>query len=95
MRKLTEKERDIIVCTLREYNIKRASLFGSFANGDADESSDIDLLIEFEGKKSLLDMVRLKNELQEILGKKVDLVTFNSLHHLLRDRILREQEVFF
>ena len=79
---------------LIEGGVKRAALFGSFARGDATEDSDIDLLIEFKGKrKSLLDLAALKIHLEESLGKKVDLITYNSLHPLLRDRILSEQVI--
>lgn len=74
--------------------VKRAAIFGSFARGDATEQSDIDLLIEFKGKnKSLFDLVALKLQLEEKLGRHVDLVTYNSLHPLLRDRILAEQVI--
>ncbi len=77
---------------LIESGVKRAALFGSFARGDATKDSDIDLLIEFKGKKkSLLDLAALKIQLEESLGKHVDLITYNSLHPLLRDRILAEQ----
>ena len=74
--------------------VKRAALFGSFARGDATEESDIDLLIEFKGKKkSLLDLAALKIQLEESLGRNVDLITYNSLHPLLRNRILSEQVI--
>ncbi len=53
----------------------------------------IDILVEFKGEKSLLDLVGLKIELEERLGKKVDVLTYNSLHPLLKERILNEQEV--
>ena len=61
--------------------------------GELTKDSDIDILVEFKGKKSLLDLVGLKQELEEILKRKVDVLTYNSLHPLLKDRILREQEV--
>jgi predicted nucleotidyltransferase len=74
--------------------VKRAAIFGSFARGDATKQSDIDLLIEFKGKnKSLFDLVALKLQLEEKLGRHVDLVTYNSLHPLLRDRIIAEQVI--
>lgn len=79
---------------LVESGVERAALFGSFARGDATKDSDIDLLIEFKGKKkSLLDLAALKMKLQEDLGRNVDLVTYNSLHPLLRERILSEQVI--
>jgi len=78
---------------LKENDVKRASLFGSVVRGELTDESDIDILIEFEGRKSLLNLVRLKIELEDILKRKVDVLTYNSLHPLLKDRILREQEV--
>ena len=53
--------------------------------------SDVDLLVEFEGRKSLLDLAHLKNELEDAIDRRVDLLTYKSLHPLLRDRILAEQ----
>jgi len=91
---LSKNIRKSIYKTLIEGGVKRAALFGSFARGDATEDSDIDLLIEFKGKtKSLLDLAALKIKLEESLGKNVDLITYNSLHPLLRDRILSEQVI--
>jgi predicted nucleotidyltransferase len=81
-----------ILPILRKNDINRASLFGSVVRGEATEESDIDLLVEFKGEKSLLDLAGLKIELEELLGKKVDVLTYNSLHPLLKDRILREQK---
>jgi len=82
-----------ILTALRQNDVKRASLFGSVVRGELTDKSDIDILIEFRGKKSLLDLVGLKLELEELLKRDVDVLTYNSLHPLLKDRILREQEV--
>jgi uncharacterized protein len=76
-------------------SVTRAALFGSFARGEGTEDSDIDLLVEFEKGKSLLDLVGLKIELEEALGRKIDVVTYNSINPLLKDSILKEQEVFY
>lgn len=83
----------ILIAVLRKYEVKKAALFGSIVRGEITEDSDIDLLIEFEGRKSLLDFAGLKLELEELLKKRVDVVTYKSLHPLLKDRILSEQEV--
>jgi predicted nucleotidyltransferase len=80
-----------ITHTLRHHDVARAAIFGSFARGDAEESSDLDLLIEFRGEKSLLDLVGLKLELEDSLGRSVDVLTYNALHPAIRDRILKEQ----
>lgn len=76
---------------LRQAGVSRAAVFGSFARGEAKKESDIDLLIEFEGQKTLLDLVALKTRLEQAVGIKVDLITYQSLSPLLRDSILREQ----
>lgn len=81
-----------IIPLLKSYDVERASLFGSVARGEGDETSDIDILVEFRGDKSLLDLVGLRLELEELLGRKVDVLTYESLNPLLRDRILAEQK---
>ncbi|CAD6491841.1 MAG: Nucleotidyltransferase domain protein [Candidatus Argoarchaeum ethanivorans] len=85
--------REKILNALKQNDVKRASLFGSVVRGELTDESDIDILVEFKVRKSLLDLVSLKLELEEMLKRKVDVLTYNSLHPLLKDRILREQEV--
>jgi len=55
------------------------------------DESDVDLLMEFEGRRSLLDLAHLKNELEDAVDRRVDLLTYKSLHPLLKKRILAEQ----
>lgn len=79
---------------LKRHEVKKASVFGSFARGEAKARSDVDLLIEYKKKdKSLFDLVNLKIELEEILGRKVDIVTYNSIYWRLREHILSEQVI--
>jgi len=82
-----------IIPVLRRYDVRKAAIFGSFVKGEERKDSDIDILVEFKGEKSLLDLAGLKIELQEILKRKVDVLTYNSLHPLLKDKILQEQKV--
>lgn len=83
-----------VVPILKRHAVKRASIFGSFARGEAKANSDVDFLIEYKSKnKSLFDLVDLKSELEETLGRKVDVITYNSIYWGLRDRILAEQIV--
>jgi predicted nucleotidyltransferase len=89
---LDELKKEIIPL-LKSYDVKRAAFFGSVVTGGAGEESDIDILVEFEGDKSLLDLAGLKIELEELLGRKVDVLTYNSLHPLLKDKILESQYV--
>jgi len=88
-----ESIKKILIKVLMEHEVKKAALFGSIVRGETTEDSDIDLLIEFKGRKSLFDLAGLKLELQEILRRKVDVVTYKSLHPLLKERILSEEEV--
>jgi len=88
-----EELKKTLIDVLRKHDVKKAALFGSIVRGDATDESDIDLLVEFEGRKSLLDLAGLKLDLQEIVRRNVDVLTYKSLHPLLRERILREQEV--
>jgi hypothetical protein len=83
--------RDAVIEILRENEVKRAAFFGSIVRGEMNEKSDIDILIEFEGRRSLLDLAHLKNELKDAMNRRVSLPTYKSLHPRLRDRILAEQ----
>ncbi len=83
--------KEMILPILRKYNVKKASLFGSVVRGEYTKESDIDILVEFEGRKSLLDLAGLKIELEEKLKRKVDVLTYKSIHPLLRDKILAEK----
>ena len=80
-----------IIDILRKNGVKRASFFGSIVRGEMTEDSDVDLLVEFKGRRSLLDLAHLKNELEDAVDRRVDLLTYKSLHPLLRERILAEQ----
>jgi len=82
-----------VIPILQHNDVKKAAVFGSFVRGEQKEDSDIDILVEFKGEKSLLDLAGLKIELEEALQRKVDVLTYNSLHPLLKDKILQEQKV--
>lgn len=88
----TIKKRSLPI--LRRHSVKRAAIFGSFARGEAKTNSDIDILIEYKTKnKSLFDLFDLKSELEDCLGRKVDIVTYNSIYWRIREQILKEQVV--
>ena len=70
-------------------------VFGSVARGDDRADSDVDLLVRFAGRKTLLDLVRVEEEFERALGRKVDLVTEGGLHPRLRDRVLRDARVLY
>lgn len=76
---------------LKRQGVTKAALFGSLVRGELKKASDIDILVSFRAGKSLLDLVRLETELEKILKHKVDVVTYASLHPLLKDIILKEK----
>lgn len=77
-------------------DIKYLALFGSHLHGDNKKDSDVDLLVEFKKRdKSLLDVIRIERNLREKVGKKVDLVTKNSLSKYFRDEVLSEAKTIY
>lgn len=88
-----KKIEKIIVPTLKRNGVVRVGIFGSFVRGEAKKSSDVDILIRFKGRKSLLDLAKLEIELEKKLRRKVEVLTYDSIHPLLKERILKEQVV--
>jgi len=78
-----------------KYAVKEIGIFGSCARGEQDETSDIDILIDFEPgfKAGLLKMARMENELSDMLGRKVDLRTPGDLSRYFRQEVLESAEV--
>jgi predicted nucleotidyltransferase len=84
-----QKREDILrVCA--RYGARNPRVFGSVARGQADEHSDLDLLVEMEPGRSLFDLGGLQYELEQLLGWPVDVVTEQGLKTRIRDRVLRE-----
>lgn len=78
---------------IRDFGVKKIGLFGSFAKNQQTNLSDVDILVEFEkGKKSYKSFIRLAFFLEELLGRKVDLITDKSLSPFLGPNILKETE---
>ncbi len=69
------------------YNVR---VFGSVARGDADEQSDLDLLVDMETGRSLFDLGGLLTDLEELLGRSINVVTEKGLRDRIRDRVLSE-----
>ncbi len=80
---------------LTSQGARKIAVFGSYVRGDESPDSDIDIVVEFVPRRSLLDMVRIERELSEILGIKVDLLTEKSISPYLIDRIRNEMEVIY
>ncbi len=71
--------KDAIIPIFDLHKVKRAAVFGSFARGEANTMSDIDMLVSFCDKYDLIDIIALKQDLAEKLGREIDLLTYNSL----------------
>jgi len=71
--------KNIILSHLKEFDPLKIGIFGSFARGDNKKGSDIDILVEFKESPTLLTLIKLENDLSDILGIKVDLITTGAL----------------
>ncbi len=87
-----EKEKIIEIC--KRNDISYCALFGSFARGEAHENSDIDLLVRFSKPKGF-DWVNAALEIEDELGKKVDLVTERGLNPHIKDNVLKDLQVIY
>jgi predicted nucleotidyltransferase len=88
-----DTKRLIEIC--RQNDVSMIGVFGSVARGEAVKDSDVDLLVEFAKRKSLLALVKLERELSEALGRKVDIVTEAAISPYLRDGIFNELQVIY
>jgi len=85
-----QQKRPEILRIATSHGARNVRLFGSIARGEDRPESDIDLLVEMDSDRSLLDLVGLGQDLEEFLARKVDVLTDASLHPALRERILAE-----
>lgn len=84
-----------LVSILRKYDVQKVGIFGSYARGAQRPDSDLDLLVNFKERKSLLTLVRIERELSESIGVKVDLLTEGAVSPYLIDRIKSELKVIY
>jgi hypothetical protein len=75
---------------LDRYGVQSLAVFGSVARGEAGPESDVDVLVEFTGPTGFFEFMDLKDYLEALLGRPVDLVTRKALKRQLRDQILAE-----
>lgn len=90
-KKKLEEVKKLVVPVLKKHGVIRAGIFGSYARGEAGKKSDIDILVRFAGRKSLFDLARLEIDVEKKLGRKADVLTYGSVHPLLKERILKEE----
>lgn len=87
MRNLPARE---VLQIARQHGAISVRVFGSWARGEQREDSDLDLLVELEQHRSLLDLVAIKQDLEDLLHRPVDVVTERALSPYLRERVLAE-----
>ena len=87
---LLKAKRQEILAIAARHGAHNLRVFGSVARGEAGPESDLDILVEMEPGKSLLDHVALMQDLEDLLRRKVDVVSGRVLHLYIRDRVLAE-----
>jgi len=87
--KLQERRAEIIAIAAK-YGAYNVRVFGSVARHEADSASDLDLLVDMEPERSLLDLGGMLMDLQDLLGCRVDVVTEKGLRGRIRERVLKE-----
>ena len=90
MDKTLKKLRQKILAIAARHGARNVRVFGSAARGKVGPDSDFDLLVELDEERSLLDHVALIQDLEDLLGRKVDVVTDGALHWFIRERVLQE-----
>lgn len=90
-----EALKKIAIPILKANGVKKAAVFGSFARGDANENSDVDILVKYSEGTSLFDVVRLKSQLEEAIGREVDLVSYDFIDKYIKDKIMSERVTLY
>ncbi len=86
---LNDKREEIMHLAVK-YGARNIRIFGSAARGEASPESDIDFLVTIEKGRSLLDVIGLSQDLEELMGRKVDVITDGGISPYLRDKIYSE-----
>ncbi|MFW6130116.1 MAG: nucleotidyltransferase family protein [Atribacterota bacterium] len=92
-KKEIEKIKKAVVPILKKYDIVQAGIFGSLIHGNFKKDSDVDILIKIPENSTLdlLDFVHIKNEIEEAIKRKVDLIEYSTIHPALKENILQEE----
>ena len=92
---ITEIEKNIIIHTIMPFRPVKIGIFGSAARGENTETSDIDILYQLNDAVGLFNLVRIKNDLEEKLNKKVDLVSERYIHPKLKPHIMNDLKIIY
>jgi predicted nucleotidyltransferase len=82
--------KELILSVLKNYPIKKAAIFGSFARNEANDESDIDLLIEPSKSITIFDVLRLERDLSKVTSRKIDVVEYTAIKSSIRSNILKD-----
>jgi len=85
-----KEKRDQIFTIARQYGARNVRIFGSIARGEGKRDSDLDVLVDLEPGRSLLDIIAIKQDLEDLLNTKVDVVTEAAVSPYIRDEVLRQ-----
>ncbi len=89
----TDKQKIIEIC--QRNDVSYCAVFGSFARGEATTESDVDLLVKFSKRIGLFGFVGVEQELEEVLGRKVDLATDNMIGKYIRESVMRDLKIIY
>jgi len=92
---ITEFQKDVIINTIMPFHPVRIGIFGSAARSENTENSDIDILYQFKETVGLLNIVRIKDNLEEKLNKKVDLISEKYIHPKLKPHIMNDLKIIY
>ena len=92
MHPFIETHREEILAMAEKNGLRNVRVFGSMARGDADETSDVDLLVTLTPETSGLALVGLEMDLRKLLGREVDVLTEGCLHDMIREQALQEAQ---
>jgi len=84
------KNREMILDKAEEHKIRTIKVFGSVVRGEEKLGSDLDFIVEFKDDADLFDLIQFKQALEDFFGVRVDVVTENSIHRLIKEEVLKE-----
>ncbi|MHB8995702.1 MAG: nucleotidyltransferase family protein [Armatimonadota bacterium] len=91
-RELIHEKREEILALAAKHKAKHIRVFGSVVRGEDTADSDVDFVVAFEDSASLFDQIGLKLDLEDLLGRSVDVVEDEAVHWLIKERVLQEAQ---